>query len=111
MALDTVRVFATILASPTTTCFTPLATLPGVTDTSGRPILQDPEYQHHCKVLWTQKFDPMFYWDKLCAEAVELFGLPGDRYITALTRHSMTWSFRDDRDAVLFRLKFGEAVV
>jgi hypothetical protein len=110
MASDTVRVFATILALPTITCFTHLATLPGVTDTSRRPILRDPEYQHHCKVLWTQKSDPMYYWDQLCAEAVELFGLPGERYITDLTRHSMTWSFRDDRDAVLFRLKFGGAV-
>jgi hypothetical protein len=53
----------------------------------------------------------MYYWDKLCAEAMELFGLPGGRYVTTLTKHSMTWSFNDDRDAVLFRLKFGEAVV
>ena len=52
----------------------------------------------------------MYYWDTLCAEAVELFGLPGDRYITDISEFSMTWSFRDDKDAVLFRLKFGEAV-
>ena len=53
----------------------------------------------------------MFYWDNLCAGAVELFGLPGDRYITDISEQSMTWSFRSDQDAVLFRLKFGEAMV
>lgn len=52
----------------------------------------------------------MFYWDNLCAAAVELFGLPGDRYITDICESSMTWSFRSDQDAVLFRLKFGDAV-
>lgn len=52
----------------------------------------------------------MFYWDHLCAAAVEMFGLPGDRYITDISEFSMTWSFRDDRDAVLFRLKFAEAM-
>ena len=52
----------------------------------------------------------MYYWDTLCASAVELFGLPGDRYITDIGEFSMTWSFRKDKDAVLFRLKFGEAV-
>ena len=86
-------------------------TWPGAIDTSGRPILLEPGYPFHCKVLWTRRTDPIFYWDKLCAEAMEMFGVPGGRYVTTLTKHSMTWSFRDDRDAVLFRLKFGEAVV
>jgi hypothetical protein len=52
----------------------------------------------------------MFYWDNLCASAVELFGLPGDRYITDISEQAMTWSFRSDQDAVLFRLKFAEVV-
>jgi len=52
----------------------------------------------------------MFYWCNLCANAVELFGLPGDRYITDISEKSMTWSFRSDHDAVLFRLKFSEVV-
>ena len=52
----------------------------------------------------------MFYWNNLCANAVELFGLPGDRYITDISERSMTGSFRSDQDAVLFRLKFSEVV-
>jgi hypothetical protein len=53
----------------------------------------------------------MLYWDNLCADAVELFGLPGHRYITDISEQSMTWSFCSDQDAVLFRLKFGEVMV
>jgi hypothetical protein len=47
-------------------------------------------------------------WNVVAAEAMELFGLPGDRYITDIGEHSMIWSFKDPRDAVLFKLKFGE---
>ena len=86
-------------------------TLAGVTNTSGKLILREPEYCHHCTVPWTDRRNPMFYWDDLCANAVELFGLPGDRYITDISERSMTWSFRSDHDAVLFRLKFAEAML
>ena len=72
--------------------------------------MRDNKYAHHCTVPWTDRRNPMFYWDDLCANAVELFGLPGDRYITDISERSMTWSFRSDHDAVLFRLKFSEVV-
>jgi hypothetical protein len=49
-------------------------------------------------------------WNVVAAEAMELFGLPGDRYITDIGEHSMTWSFRSEQDALLFKLKFSEAV-
>jgi hypothetical protein len=52
----------------------------------------------------------MYYWDTLCGSAIELFGLPGGRYITDISEHSMTWSFRSEKDALLFKLKFSEAV-
>ena len=78
--------------------------------TLGNTILRESAYLYHCIVPWIDRKNPMFYWDTLCASAVELFGLPGDRYITDINEQSMTWSFRSDKDAVLFRLKFGDAV-
>jgi hypothetical protein len=54
--------------------------------------------------------DTIFRWDQVTAEAVELFGLPGDRYITDISEEQMTWSFCSAQDAVLFQLKFGEYV-
>ena len=73
--------------------------------------MREPEYRHHCTIPWTDRRNPMFYWDGVCANAVELFGLPGDRYITDISEQAMTWSFRSDQDAVLFRLKFAEAML
>jgi hypothetical protein len=52
----------------------------------------------------------MLRWDQICIDAIELFGLPGGRYITDIGGDSMDWIFRDQRDAVLFRLKFSEVV-
>ena len=80
-----------------------MTTLKGIT-------LQEPEYVHHCTIPWVSRGNPLYYWDTLTANALELFGLPGDRYITDLSEQSMTWSFCDPQDAVLFKLKFGEAV-
>jgi len=50
------------------------------------------------------------HWDNICIEAMELFGLPGGRYITDIGGNSMDWIFRDQQDALLFKLKFGEVV-
>lgn len=52
-----------------------------------------------------------YRWNEVTAQACELFGLPGDRYITDISEQSMTWSFRSDQDAVLFRLKFAESIL
>lgn len=73
-------------------------------------ILREPKYCHHCTIPWIDRKNPLYYWDTLCANAVDLFGLPGDRYITDISEHSMTWSFRTEQDALLFKLKFSEAV-
>ena len=72
--------------------------------------MREPEYCHHCTVLWIDRKNPLFYWDGVCAKAVELFGMPGDRYITDISEKAMTWSFRSDHDAVVFRVKFSEVV-
>ena len=76
----------------------------------GNITLREPEFQYHCTIPWRDQDNPMFYWDTLCASAIELFGLPGDRYITDISEHSMTWSFCSPKDAVIFKLKFGEVV-
>ena len=73
--------------------------------------MREPEYSHHCTIPWTNwASDSLYMWNVIAAEAMELFGLPGDRYITDIGEHSMIWSFKDPRDAVLFKLKFSEAV-
>jgi hypothetical protein len=78
--------------------------------TYGEPILKDSKYQHHCAVAWADWTHNLRLWNVVAADAVELFGLPGDRYITDISEHHMTWSFQEPKDALLFKLKFGESI-
>ena len=45
----------------------------------------------------------------MLANVVEVFGLPGDRYITDVNVDDMTFWFRDHRDALLFKLSHGHS--
>lgn len=79
--------------------------------TLGKRILKSSKYTHHCKISWASPYDNSIIWDRICIDAVELFGLPGNRYVTDITENDMTWSFASDQDALLFKLKFSEAIV
>jgi hypothetical protein len=70
--------------------------------------MTDPEFVHPMTISWGLTMGTVRAWNEVCALGVELFGLPGDRYITDLTADHMTWIFREPQDALLFRLKFSE---
>jgi hypothetical protein len=46
-------------------------------------------------------------WDEICAGAVELFGLPGERFETHVRPEWMDFIFYDGRDATMFMLAHG----
>ena len=48
-------------------------------------------------------------WNHRMANVVELFGLPGDRYVTEITEDYMTFWFRDANDALMFKMCHGHA--
>jgi hypothetical protein len=50
------------------------------------------------------------HWDDVCIYAIEHFGLPGDKYITDISADSMTWLFKSQQDALLFKLRWSEVV-
>jgi hypothetical protein len=70
--------------------------------------MQDPDFVHPVQLDWNLTIGTVRSWNEICADGMELFGLPGDRYITHATQDSLTWQFRDAQDALLFRLKFSE---
>ena len=72
--------------------------------------MQYSEYTHSVRVVLYDK-DDIPHWDEICIRAIELFGLPGGRYITDIGGNFMDWIFRDSKDAVLFKLKFSEVAV
>jgi hypothetical protein len=70
--------------------------------------LREPEFNYPVTVYWGQGADTMHYWNELCASSLEMFGLPGDRFITDISAEAMTWIFRSDKDALPLKLKFSE---
>jgi hypothetical protein len=70
--------------------------------------LKDPEFKYPVTVKWGRGADTIEYWDQLSIASIELFGLPGDRFITDISANEMTWFFKSDQDALIFKLKFSE---
>ena len=66
------------------------------------------DFDYHCAMPWTDWTNNLYIWNTVGAEAIELFGLPGTRYITDIGENALIYSFKDSKDAVLFKLKFGE---
>ena len=58
---------------------------------------------------WRYHDHEMQRWDHMLANIVQVFGLPGARYITDVTISTMTFWFQDHRDALLFKLCHGHA--
>jgi hypothetical protein len=46
-------------------------------------------------------------WDEVCAGAIELFGLPGERFETHVNGEWMDFIFYDGRDSTMFMLAYG----
>lgn len=98
---------AIALASQTICCFTQQI-LHGVKTTLRLCTLRDDSYKYPVVVPWSSKLDTVSAWNEVCARGMEMFGLPGGRYITDANVNDMTWWFRDEQDALLMTLKFSE---
>lgn len=47
-------------------------------------------------------------WNEICAQVLEKFGLPGDKYTTEVSNSSMTFWFKEPEDALICRLTIGD---
>jgi hypothetical protein len=70
--------------------------------------LRDDAFKYPVVVPWSSKLDTVSAWNEICAQGMEMFGLPGGRYITDANVTDMTWYFRDPQDALIMTLKFSE---
>jgi hypothetical protein len=70
--------------------------------------MRESGFDYPVTIKWGRGADTMDYWDKLSISSIELFGLPGDKYITDITAEHMTWFFRNQQEALIFKLKFSE---
>ena len=46
-------------------------------------------------------------WNETCARAIEMFGLPGDKYTCRVTTSAIEFWFLDGKDAMMFELTCG----
>lgn len=51
--------------------------------------------------------DTINNWNECCATAIELFGLPGDKYSCRFTNQAIEFWFLEEKDAIIFELTCG----
>jgi len=57
------------------------------------------------RIPW-QRGDTVKDWDQTCIWAIEMFGMPGKKYLCKPTEDYMDFNFNDEADAVLFALRW-----
>jgi hypothetical protein len=103
------KVSAIALASQTI-YFTSQQRLHGVKTILGNSTLRETEYCYPIVIPWSPQLDNVTAWNEVCAQGMEMFGLPGNRYVTEANVNDMTWYFKDPQDALIMTLKFSEVL-
>lgn len=63
------------------------------------------------RIPWDRNYDNEYKWNEVCARAIEMFGLPGDRYITHANIHCMDFIFKSNKDALMFAIEHNGQIV
>jgi len=63
-------------------------------------------YPYHVELLWGRVRKAP--WNEMYAQTIELFGLPGDRYIALAHSVTINFYFKIEQDQLLFKLKWSE---
>lgn len=50
------------------------------------------------------------WWNETCAMVIEIFGLPGGRYMYSPNMDHMTFTFKNKKDAVLCKMLLSERI-
>lgn len=58
------------------------------------------------RLLWKSQNE--YWWNEVCSDVVEVFGLPGDRFISHPTPEYMDFHFKTKKDADLCRIMLSE---
>ena len=63
------------------------------------------------RIPWTIRTDNEGYWNEVCAWAIEMFGLPGDRFTTSANINYMDFVFENNKDALMMALMWNARIV
>jgi hypothetical protein len=50
------------------------------------------------------------WWNETCANIIEHFGLPGDKYTTEVAADEMKFFFKDDREALMCKILVSDRI-
>ena len=63
------------------------------------------------RLPWTIETGKGIWWGKVCAWAVEQFGLPGDRFIAHANEMYMDFIFESNKDALVMAIMWSAEIV
>ena len=63
------------------------------------------------RISWSRTYDNSKMWNEVCVWAIEMFGLPGDRFIATANVNYMDFVFTNKHDALIMGLKWNAPIV
>ena len=63
------------------------------------------------RIPWSREYDNAYKWNEVCARAIEMFGLPGDRFETHAHINHMDFVFKSNKDALIFAIEHNGSIV
>ena len=63
---------------------------------------------HIVSIPW--KGQDKFWWNEACADVLEVFGLPGDRFTSHPSEDNMDFYFKSEKDAELCKILLSERI-
>ena len=63
-------------------------------------------FVHQVSIPWQGQRE--YWWNETCADVLEVFGLPGDRFMSRPTTDKMDFYFKSKKDADLCRILLSE---
>jgi hypothetical protein len=63
------------------------------------------------RIPWSREYDNAYKWNEVCARAIEMFGLPGDRFETHAHINHMDFVFKSNKDALMFAIEHNGIIV
>jgi len=63
------------------------------------------------RIPWSREHDNIYKWNEVCARAIEMFGLPGDRFQTSANVNHMDFIFQSNKDALMFAIEHNGRIV
>ena len=75
-----------------------------------RKIMAEDGFIHSVRIYWKSN-QTITNWNETCADVIEVFGLPGDRFMSHPTFEYMDIVFKSPRDAELCKILISEKML